>query len=267
MAKIDQRAEREKRRRRENHETILHAAETVLLLKGVSSMSMDDVGAEAGFSKATLYRYFKNKAELVFEILAQFIDDFEQRLTAVVARPAPAREKLRAWVEASLRLLSEKENMTRIFLLDRSFMRLLQIFQHQLGASWPVEGEHHSAKWPQQPAEPSRNPRLHMATVDQLAIERSYHCTIGRNQRRIRSQAEPLQQRHRIRHAPACGDGNSHTGLLRRPQRLRIAPAYRLLVVRQQRAIHVNRYQPNGRVHVPSVPGALRAARKAHRIP
>jgi len=128
MAKIDQRAEREKRRRRENHETILHAAETVLLLKGVSSMSMDDVGAEAGFSKATLYRYFKNKAELVFEILAQFIDDFEQRLTAVVARPAPAREKLRAWVEASLRLLSEKENMTRIFLLDRSFMRLLQIF-------------------------------------------------------------------------------------------------------------------------------------------
>jgi AcrR family transcriptional regulator len=128
MPKIDPRAAREMRRRRENHETILHAAEAVLLRKGVSAMSMDDVGAEAGFSKATLYRYFKNKAELVFEILVHFIDDFEQRLNAVVARPAPVRDKLRLWVDASLRLLSEKENMTRIFLLDRSFMRLLQIF-------------------------------------------------------------------------------------------------------------------------------------------
>jgi len=128
MAKIDRRAEREKRRRRENRETILHAAEAVLLRKGVSAMSMDDVAAEAGFSKATLYRYFKNKAELVFEILAHFIDEFEERLKSVVARPVPIREKLRAWVEESLRLLSEKENMTRVFLLDRSFMRLLQIF-------------------------------------------------------------------------------------------------------------------------------------------
>jgi AcrR family transcriptional regulator len=133
MPKIDQRAEREMRRRRENHETILHAAEAVLLRKGVSAMSMDDVGAEAGFSKATLYRYFKNKAELVFEILVHFIDDFEQRLNAVVARPAPVRDKLRLWVDASLRLLSEKENMTRFFLLDRSFMRLLQIFVGSAG--------------------------------------------------------------------------------------------------------------------------------------
>jgi AcrR family transcriptional regulator len=133
MAKIDQRAEREKRRRRENHVTILHAAEAVLLRKGVSAMSMDDVGAEAGFSKATLYRYFKNKAELVFEILAHFIDDFEERLKDVVARPAPVRQKLRAWVDTSLRLLSEKENMTRVFLLDRSFMRLLQIFVGSAG--------------------------------------------------------------------------------------------------------------------------------------
>lgn len=128
MAKNDQREERAKRRRRENRETILHGAEAVLLLKGVSAMSMDDVAAEAGFSKATLYRYFKNKAELVLDILAHFIDEFEESLRMVVARPVPIREKLRDWVEASLRLLSEKENMTRVFLLDRSFMRLLQIF-------------------------------------------------------------------------------------------------------------------------------------------
>ena len=54
-------------------------------------------------------------------------------------RPVKTREKLRAWVEASLRLLSEKENMTRVFLLDRSFMRLLQIFVGRAGEPGTAE--------------------------------------------------------------------------------------------------------------------------------
>ena len=128
MTKTDQRAAREKRRRLENRETILHAAESVLLRKGVSAMSMDDVAAAAQFSKATLYRYFRTKAELVFEILTHFLEDLDDRLAAAMARPAGARERLRAWIETSLRYLSQKENMTRVFLLDRSFMRLLEIF-------------------------------------------------------------------------------------------------------------------------------------------
>ncbi len=134
MTKTDVRAEREKRRRSENRETILHAAEAVLLGKGVSAMSMDDVAAAAGFSKATLYRYFRSKAELVLEILVHFLDDFEERLRAAAQGPGPVRQKLRDWVAASLHLLSEKENMTRVFLLDRSFMRLLQIFVDRAGA-------------------------------------------------------------------------------------------------------------------------------------
>jgi len=128
MRKKDLRSARERQRREENRETILHAAEAVILRKGFSAASMDDVAAEAQFSKATLYRYFRSKSELVFEIMIHFLEDLDGRLRDVLNRPASARERLGEWIASSLRFLSENENLTRVFLLDRSFMRLLQIF-------------------------------------------------------------------------------------------------------------------------------------------
>jgi len=89
---------------------------------------MDDVAAEAQFSKATLYRYFRSKSELVFEIMIHFLEDLTGRLRDLLNRTASARERMREWVGHSFRFLSKNENLTRVFLLDRSFMRLLQIF-------------------------------------------------------------------------------------------------------------------------------------------
>jgi AcrR family transcriptional regulator len=128
MKKNDLRAAREVQRRQENRETILHAAQTIIRRKGFSAVSMDDVAAEAQFSKATLYKYFRSKSELVFEILIHFLEDLDGRLRNVRDQAAGARERLRDWISCSLRFLSENENLTRVLLLDRSFMRLLQIF-------------------------------------------------------------------------------------------------------------------------------------------
>lgn len=128
MRKNDLRAAREVQRRQENRETILHAAQAVIRRKGLSAASMDDVAAEAQFSKATLYRYFRSKSELVFEILTHFLEDLDVRLRNVRNQTAGARERLRDWISCSLRVLSENESLTRVFLLDRSFLRLLQIF-------------------------------------------------------------------------------------------------------------------------------------------
>jgi len=128
MKKNDLRAAREVQRRQENRETILHAAQTIIRRKGFSAVSMDDVAAEAQFSKATLYKYFRSKSELVFEILIHFLEDLDGRLRNVRDQEAGVRERLRDWISCSLRFLSENENLTRVLLLDRSFMRLLQIF-------------------------------------------------------------------------------------------------------------------------------------------
>jgi AcrR family transcriptional regulator len=128
MKKNDLRAAREVQRRQENRETILHAAQAVIERKGLSAASMDDVASEAQFSKATLYKYFRSKSELLFEIALHFLEDLDGRLRSVVGRPGRAEERLRGWIACSLEVLSENENLTRFFLLDRSFVRLLQVF-------------------------------------------------------------------------------------------------------------------------------------------
>jgi AcrR family transcriptional regulator len=128
MRKPDLRLARAEERRRANRETILNAAEAVILRRGVGAVSMDDVAAEAQFSKATLYRYFRSKAELVFEIVVHFLDDLDARAKIVRARQSGFADRLRESLTAFLRFEVEKENITRIFLMERNFHHLMQAF-------------------------------------------------------------------------------------------------------------------------------------------
>lgn len=128
MIKTDRRDVRERRRRQENREAILHAAEAVIQRKGLTDASMDDVAAEADFSKATLYRYFKNKAELLFEILLHFLEDMDAGLAGIRARGGSCRDRLRESILYTFRFQARKENLSRVFMTDRSFMKLMQAF-------------------------------------------------------------------------------------------------------------------------------------------
>lgn len=57
------------RRKKESPEvhrkSIMKAAGQLFMGKGIENTSMNDIAGEAGYSKATLYVYFKNKEELV----------------------------------------------------------------------------------------------------------------------------------------------------------------------------------------------------------
>lgn len=48
-----------------HRENIASAASALFMEKGIASTSMDDIAKAAGYSKATLYVYFKNKEEIV----------------------------------------------------------------------------------------------------------------------------------------------------------------------------------------------------------
>lgn len=56
---------RKKEPRSVHRENIVSAASDLFMEKGIAAVSMDDVAKAAGYSKATLYVYFKNKEELV----------------------------------------------------------------------------------------------------------------------------------------------------------------------------------------------------------
>ena len=56
---------RKKESRASHREHIAAAASGLFMRKGIGATSMDDIAKAAGYSKATLYVYFKNKEEII----------------------------------------------------------------------------------------------------------------------------------------------------------------------------------------------------------
>ena len=52
-------------RRKKEPKSTHAAASTLFMQKGITATSMDDIAKAAGYSKATLYVYFKNKEEII----------------------------------------------------------------------------------------------------------------------------------------------------------------------------------------------------------
>lgn len=123
----DVRRAREEKRRREYRRQILEATERVILRKGTSAMTMDDVAREAAFSKATIYHYFKSKGELVLELLGNYFDEVEAGIGRIAGLRESAEEKLRKGIAFYLRFNREKENISRMLIMDPIFMGKMKI--------------------------------------------------------------------------------------------------------------------------------------------
>ncbi len=128
MAKKVLQQEREEWKRREYRRLILRAAERVIVHKGLSATTMDDVAREAEFSKATLYQYFAGKTGLLLEILANFFDEIAQGIQKISLGPESARDKLKESIRFYLEYNEQKENVARLLWMDREFRDKMGIF-------------------------------------------------------------------------------------------------------------------------------------------
>jgi AcrR family transcriptional regulator len=67
-------------------EKIVQSAFQVFTKKGYQTATMDDVAKEVGVSKAALYQYFKNKKELLNEIVLSYHNMFREVLRTAIER-------------------------------------------------------------------------------------------------------------------------------------------------------------------------------------
>jgi AcrR family transcriptional regulator len=67
-------------------ERIINAAFQVFTKKGYQEATMDDIAKEVGVSKAALYQYFKNKKELLNEIVRSYHTMFREVLRATLEK-------------------------------------------------------------------------------------------------------------------------------------------------------------------------------------
>ena len=133
MRSSDLRRERENRRRADYREVILHAAERVILRKGFSAATMDDIAREVQLSKATIYKYVPGKGALLFEILSHYYDDLRLKMEAIASMPGTAGERLASAIHMALRESESKQSLTKVLWMDKSVLKLLRIFAAAAG--------------------------------------------------------------------------------------------------------------------------------------
>lgn len=128
MKKTDLRRDRELRRREGYREMVIHAAERVILRKGYSALTMDDVAREAQLSKATIYKYVPGKGALLSEILGHSFDTIRDRVAAIVDGPGAAAEKLGGIVQAVLQSHEDMRHFNRVLWMDKAMFKLMRLF-------------------------------------------------------------------------------------------------------------------------------------------
>ena len=85
----------------EKHRVIAQAATTLFLDKGFLGTSMDDIAAEAGVSKQTVYKHFSDKDQLFAEIVLGTVDQVDGLVTMV--DPRSRRRRTQGAISASWR--------------------------------------------------------------------------------------------------------------------------------------------------------------------
>lgn len=87
------RNDREKAQRRE---TLLNASQVVFFSKGFENTSMDDIANEAGFSRALLYVYFKDKKDIYQALKIRAVKKMRNRMIDYVSKVKTGAEKVAA---------------------------------------------------------------------------------------------------------------------------------------------------------------------------
>ncbi|MFA5297945.1 MAG: TetR/AcrR family transcriptional regulator, partial [Lutibacter sp.] len=66
-------------------EVILKKASEIFLKYGFKSVTMDDIANDLGISKKTIYKFYKNKVELVDEAVLNFHNEMHNTITTICA--------------------------------------------------------------------------------------------------------------------------------------------------------------------------------------
>jgi AcrR family transcriptional regulator len=106
-----------KEKQAETRQKLLDAAEHVFLRRGLLGSSVEEIAAEAGFTRGAFYSNFKSKDELFVELLqARVYREYAQMAEDAQAQPGTPRERLR-WGIERVRDVAKREDGRFLFRL------------------------------------------------------------------------------------------------------------------------------------------------------
>ena len=104
----------------EKRRNIALSCRELLLEHGIENLTISQIAKTAGVGKGTIYEYFNNKEEIVFEIMTVFIAEYEKNLSEIVSEETSVKKKLFHF----LYLGFEDEESARQLTLYREFLAI-----------------------------------------------------------------------------------------------------------------------------------------------
>lgn len=78
----------------EKRRNIALSCKSLLLENGINNLTISQIAKTAGIGKGTVYEYFQNKEDIVFEIITLFIAEHEQDFYEKVSQESSTKEKI-----------------------------------------------------------------------------------------------------------------------------------------------------------------------------
>ncbi len=100
------RTQRELRR-----EQLLSVALEMALESPSQEISMTELARRAGLSRTSVYDYFASSSDVISQILIQELDNYVDLLSSAVESADSAEGRIRAWIETSLRYVTNGDHL------------------------------------------------------------------------------------------------------------------------------------------------------------
>jgi AcrR family transcriptional regulator len=119
--RLDRRTRAARAQGREARDELLTAALRVFARRGYRQAGVDEIAAEAGYSKGALYWHFSGKEELLLALIEERIDAPRRKMVALLESAPPERDMS---VEATREFARQLGKQREAMLLEREYWTL-----------------------------------------------------------------------------------------------------------------------------------------------
>ena len=98
----------------------IQATNEILRSEGLINISVRNIAKKAGYSYATMYNYFKDVKDLVFECVKDFLQECEEFIAEEVQGVEPGIEKVRAINKAYIKYFVQYPGIFELFYIEKT---------------------------------------------------------------------------------------------------------------------------------------------------
>lgn len=98
----------------------IQATKEILKGEGLRNISVRNIAERAGYSYATLYNYFKDVRELIFECVIDFQEECQAFVISEVEKSQPGLEKIKAIAKAYVKYFIQYPGTFELFFLEKT---------------------------------------------------------------------------------------------------------------------------------------------------